>query len=58
MGTPKGWGKETEKPMETGPEWGSPPAWAMATQMGLAQASGFRRAWGRDSARVKGCRPA
>jgi hypothetical protein len=48
MGTPKGWGKETEKPMETGPEWGSLPAWAMATQKGLAQASGFRRAWAKD----------
>ena len=48
MGKPKGWGKETEKPMETGTEWGSLPAWAMATQMGLAQASGFRRAWAKD----------
>jgi hypothetical protein len=48
MGKPKGWGKETEKPREKGTEWGSLPAWAMATQKGLAQASGFRRAWAKD----------
>ena len=48
MAKPKGRGKETEKPMETGTEWGFLPAWAMATQKGLAQASGFRWAWAKD----------
>jgi hypothetical protein len=48
MGKPKGWGKATEKPRVKETEWGSLPAWAMATQKGLAQASGFRRGWVKD----------